>query len=261
MAVFCISSWCGATPSGPHSRAKPRATSLPPREDVVRTLRGRRRVVTVVGLLCACAVAACNAIGAEAPVTLPDPIVDEPVAMSKGQPTAVFAAGCFWGIEAVFKHVKGVKSATSGYSGGTAATAHYDMVGTGRTGHAESVKVTYDRSQITYGQLLKVLFSVAHDPTELNRQGPDEGTQYRSALFVATADQKRIAEAYINQLNQAKAFKRPIVTEVISLTAFYEAEDYHQDYVANHPDSRYVMTFDLPKLDHLRKQFPDLYRR
>ena len=207
------------------------------------------------------ALMACGTVGAEAPVPLPDPLADEPVAMSKGQPTAVFAGGCFWGIEAVFKHVKGVKDVKSGYTGGSAATAHYEIIGSGRTGHAESVRIVYDRSQITYGQLLKVLFSVAHDPTQLDRQGPDEGSQYRSAIFVSTPDQKRIADAYISQLNQAKVFKRPIVTAVVSLGTFYEAEDYHQDYVANHPESLYVRTFDLPKLDNLRKQFPDLYKR
>jgi peptide-methionine (S)-S-oxide reductase len=232
-------------------------------EEIVRRQRGRRYLAAELGLalLCLSATVACKAVGANGPVSLPDPLADEPVAMSKGQPTAVFAGGCFWGIEAVFEHVKGVTHVASGYSGGTAATAHYDVVGSARTGHAESVRLTYDRSQITYGQLLKVLFSVAHDPTELNRQGPDEGPQYRSVIFAASADQKRIAEAYIKQLSQGKVFKRPIVTEVVSLTAFYEAEDVHQDYVANHPNSPYVRMYDLPKLEQLRTQFPDLYRR
>jgi peptide-methionine (S)-S-oxide reductase len=203
---------------------------------------------------------ACDSVVAESSVALPDPLTDEPVAMSKGQPTAVFAGGCFWGVEAVFDHLKGVKTATAGYSGGSATTATYEIVSDGRTGHAESVKVTYDRSQITYGQLLKVFFSVAHDPTERNRQGPDEGTQYRSVIFTASADQKRIAEAYIAQLNQEKVFKRPIGTEITDLAGFYEAEAYHQNYVANNPRSAYVRAYDLPKLDHLRKQFPDWYK-
>jgi peptide-methionine (S)-S-oxide reductase len=217
------------------------------------------QITACVALLSAIFVG-CEAVGANGPVSLPDPVVDETVAMSRNQPTAVFAGGCFWGIEAVFEHVKGVRSAVSGYAGGVAATAHYDIVGSGRTGHAESVKLTYDRSQITYGQLLKVFFSVAHDPTEHDRQGPDEGTQYRSVVFAETAEQKRIAEAYINQLNQAHLFKRPMATEVAGPTPFYEAEDYHQDYVVHNPTSPYVVAYDLPKLDHLRKQFPDLHK-
>jgi peptide-methionine (S)-S-oxide reductase len=213
-----------------------------------------------LALLCACALAACSAIRAQGPVNLPDPEVDEPVAMSKGQPTAVFAGGCFWGIEAIFEHVKGVKEATSGYAGGDAATANYDTVSSGRTAHAESVRLKYDRSQITYGQLLKVFFSVGLDPTELNRQGPDEGPQYRSVLFVTNAEQKRVAEAYIAQLNQAKVFKRPIVTQVVPLTEYFLAESYHQDFVEKNPTNRYVAMFDLPKLEHLKKQFPQLYK-
>ena len=216
--------------------------------------------MALVAFACVGVFTGCDTVGANEPLLLPDPVTDEPVAMSKGQPIAVFAGGCFWGVEAVFDHLKGVKKATTGYSGGSAATAHYDIVSDGRTGHAESVRVTYDRSQITYGQLLKVFFSVAHDPTERNRQGPDQGTQYRSVIFAATADQKRIADAYIAQLNQAKVFKRLIATEVVSLATFYEAEGYHQDYVANNPGSAYVRAYDLPKLDHLRKQFPDWYR-
>jgi peptide-methionine (S)-S-oxide reductase len=213
-----------------------------------------------LALLCACALAACSAIRAQGPVNLPDPEVDEPVAMSKGQPTAVFAGGCFWGIEAIFEHVKGVKEATSGYAGGDAATANYDTVSSGRTGHAESVRLKYDRSQITYGQLLKVFFSVGLDPTELDRQGPDEGPQYRSVLFVTNAEQKRVAEAYIAQLNQAKVFKRPIVTQVMPLSEYFLAEIYHQDFVEKNPTNRYVAMFDLPKLEHLKKQFPQLYK-
>jgi len=194
-----------------------------------------------------------------AAVVLPDPAVDEPVAASKGQPAAVFAGGCFWGVDAVFKHVRGVTRVTSGYAGGSASTAVYDIVGTGRTGHAESVEILYDRSQITYGQLLKIFFSIAHDPTELNRQGPDVGPQYRSAIFFASGEQRRIGQAYIEQLNAARAFPRPIVTEVAPLKAFYQAEPYHQNYVARHPDIPYIRVYDLPKVEHLRIQFPDLY--
>jgi peptide-methionine (S)-S-oxide reductase len=190
---------------------------------------------------------------------LPDPATDVPKAAVKGQATAVFAGGCFWGVDAVFKHVKGVTSATSGYSGGASTTAHYELVGTGATGHAEAVQVVYDPSQISYGQLLRVFFSVAHDPTQLNRQGPDVGTQYRSAIFYADPDQQRVAKAYIAQLEQAKSFSQPIVTEVAPLNAFYPAEAYHQNYLAQHPENMYIVINDLPKIGELRKQFPDLY--
>jgi peptide-methionine (S)-S-oxide reductase len=190
---------------------------------------------------------------------LPDPATDVPKAAGKGQATAVFAGGCFWGVDAVFKHVKGVTSATSGYSGGASKTAQYELVGTGATGHAEAVQVVYDPSQISYGQLLRVFFSVAHDPTQLNRQGPDVGTQYRSAIFYADPDQQRVAKAYIAQLEQAKSFSRPIVTEVAPLNAFYPAEAYHQNYLAQHPENMYIVINDLPKIGELRKQFPDLY--
>jgi peptide-methionine (S)-S-oxide reductase len=200
---------------------------------------------------------ACNA--ATASVRIPDPVVDAPLAAEKGEQTAVIAGGCFWGIEAVFKHVKGVINATSGYSGGSAKTANYDLVSTGETGHAESVRITYDPSQISYGQLLKVFFSVAHDPTQLNRQGPDTGTQYRSAIFYSNEDQKRIAQGYIDQLNQAKVFERSIVTKVVALDSFYKAEAYHQDYAARHPNEPYIRFHDLPKVENLRKEFPDLY--
>jgi peptide-methionine (S)-S-oxide reductase len=190
---------------------------------------------------------------------LPDPSVDAPKASTKGQSTAVFAGGCFWGVDAVFKHVKGVIGATSGYSGGSAASAKYPLVGTGMTGHAESVEVVYDPSQVTYGQLLRVFFSVAHDPTQLNRQGPDYGTQYRSAIFFASPEQQRIAQAYISQLQAAKAFPQPIVTEVVPLKAFYAAEDYHQNYLALHPESPYIVYNDMPKLTALKTQLPELY--
>jgi peptide-methionine (S)-S-oxide reductase len=200
---------------------------------------------------------ACNA--ASAAVRIPNPVVDSPLATTKGEQTAVIAGGCFWGIEAVFKHVKGVIGATSGYSGGSAKTAQYDMVSAGDTGHAESVRITYDPSQISYGQLLKVFFSVAHDPTQLNRQGPDAGTQYRSAIFYSNEEQKRIAQGYIDQLNQAKVFESSIVTQVVALDSFYKAEAYHQDYAARHPNEPYIRFHDLPKVENLRKEFPDLY--
>ncbi len=193
-------------------------------------------------------------------VSLPSPSGDDALATTKGQQTAVFAGGCFWGIQAVFAHLKGVIRSTSGYSGGTAATATYEKVCSGRTGHAEAVEVIYDPSQITYGKLLQVLFSVAHDPTELNRQGPDVGTQYRSAIFYTSEDQKRIALAYVDQLNQDKAFPRPIVTQISALDAFYPAEDYHQDYVENNPNNMYIVINDMPKVAQLRKQFPELYK-
>ena len=174
--------------------------------------------------------------------------------------TAVFAGGCFWGVDAVYKHLKGVKKVVSGYSGGSAATARYEMVGSGMTGHAESVEVTFDPSQIAYTDLLKVFFAVAHDPTELNRQGPDVGTQYRSAIFYTSAQQKDFAERYIAQLRAAKAFSKPIVTQVAALDKFYPAEAYHQNYLALHPNQPYIVYNDLPKLEALKKEFPDWYR-
>ncbi len=189
----------------------------------------------------------------------PSPAVDSPKASQSGKQTMVVAGGCFWGIQAVFQHVKGVANATSGYSGGQANTAEYELVSSGQTGHAESVKVTYDPSQITYGELLKIFFSVAHDPTELNRQGPDEGTQYRSVIFYNGDEQKRIAEAYIAQLDAAKVFSNKIVTQVVPLKGFYTAEAYHQDYASNHPTDGYIMFNDAPKVSHLRKAFPELY--
>jgi len=190
----------------------------------------------------------------------PNPAVDAALATTKGEQTAVLAGGCFWGVEAVFEHVKGVTRAESGYAGGSADAAQYETVSSGRTGHAESVQITYDPSQITYGQLLKVFFAVAHDPTELNRQGPDIGTQYRSAIFYKNEEQKRIAESYIAQLNQARIFSQKIVTQVVPLNSFFEAESYHQNYLVNHPNEPYIVYNDLPKLANLRKQLPELYR-
>jgi len=201
---------------------------------------------------------ACNV--ATATISIPDPVLDAPLAATKGQQTVVLAGGCFWGIQAVFEHVKGVIDVKAGYSGGSADAAHYEIVSSGQTGHAESVRIVYDPSQITYGQLLKVFFSVAHNPTQFNRQGPDAGTQYRSAVFYSGEEQKHIAEAYIDQLNKAKVFDRSIATEVVALKAFYEAEAYHQDYAVHHPNEPYIVMNDLPKVASLRKQFPNLYR-
>jgi peptide-methionine (S)-S-oxide reductase len=193
------------------------------------------------------------------PATIPDPADDAPLAKSKGEQTAVLAGGCFWGVQAVFQHVRGVTSVKSGYSGGPADKAKYEMVSDGDTGHAESVRITFDPSQISYGQLLKVFFAVAHDPTQLNRQGPDHGTQYRSAIFYANAEQKRIAQAYIAQLDRAQTFSQKIVTQVVALDSFYEAEAYHQDYATLHPDDSYIVINDLPKVENLRKQLPKLF--
>jgi len=190
----------------------------------------------------------------------PDPAVD-PAPAKAGTQTAVLAGGCFWGVEAVFEKLNGVSEAVSGYAGGSRATAHYEVVGTGTTGHAESVQVTYDPSVISYGKLLKVFFAVAHDPTELNRQGPDEGTQYRSSIFYATPQQQEVAEAYIRQLSAAKVFNKAIVTKVVPLEGFYPAEGYHQNFLVQHPDYPYIVYNDLPKLDHLKKEFPELLRR
>jgi peptide-methionine (S)-S-oxide reductase len=212
-----------------------------------------------VFLLAAGIFAACRASGGAGKV-LPAPAVDSAVAPAAGEETVVLAGGCFWGIQAVFEHLKGVTRAVSGYSGGSAKTADYETVSEGRTGHAESVEVTYDPSQITFGRLLQVFFSVAHDPTEFNRQGPDTGTQYRSVIFYRSPEQKGIAEAYIAQLDRAGAFPRPIVTQVVALKGFYPAEQYHQDYAARHPDNPYIVYNDAPKLTHLQQQFPELYR-
>jgi peptide-methionine (S)-S-oxide reductase len=212
---------------------------------------------------CAAAVllAACNLAGARSnPVALPDPKLDIPRAAKPGKAVAVFAGGCFWGVEAVFEHVRGVKDATSGYSGGGALSARYQLVGTGRTGHAESVRVTYDPSQVTYGQLLKVFFSVAHDPTQLDRQSPDVGPQYRSEVFTASKAQRDVATAYIAQLDAAKVFDKRIATRVEPLDGFYPAEAYHQDYLRLHPDEPYIVYNDAPKLVELKRLFPALYR-
>lgn len=189
---------------------------------------------------------------------LPDPKVDE--APTPGTETAVLGGGCFWGVEAVFEHVRGVEDVVSGYAGGDASSATYRRVSSGRTDHAESVRITYDPSQVTYGQLLKVFFEVAHDPTQLNRQGPDVGTQYRSAIFYRSEEQKRIAEAYIAQLDASGIYSDPIVTQVAPLEGFYDAEAYHQDYLPRHPTQPYILIHDQPKLTELERRLPELYR-
>ncbi len=181
-------------------------------------------------------------------------------ASSKGEQTTVFSGGCFWGVDAVFKHVKGVSKVVSGYAGGTVPNPTYEMVSTGTTGYAESAEVTYDPSKVSYDQLLKVFFYVAHDPTEVNRQGPDEGTQYRSMIFYTTEDQHRAAQAYIAKLDQEKAFPKPIATQVAPLAHFYPAEEYHQNFLERNPDNPYIVYNDMPKLEHLQSQCPDLYK-
>jgi peptide-methionine (S)-S-oxide reductase len=190
---------------------------------------------------------------------IPALTADVPLAKQPGKETAVFAGGCFWGVQSVFQRVKGVLSTTAGYSGGTAKTATYKQVVTETTGHAESVQVIFDPSRITYGQLLRIYFSVAHDPTQLNRQGPDVGTSYRSAIFYTNEEQEKTAKAYIAQLDQAKVFPSRIVTEVTPLKAFYRAEDYHQDYAYYNPDNPYIQVCDRPKIDALKQQFPELF--
>jgi peptide-methionine (S)-S-oxide reductase len=203
--------------------------------------------------------AASLALVLASPAPFPDPAVDNPLAASPEQESIVVAGGCFWGVQAVYQHLKGVVSATSGYAGGTARTATYDVVSSGTTGHAESVRVVFDRSQISLGRILKVFFAVAHDPTQLNRQGPDEGTQYRSAVFFSDTAQKKVAEAYVAQLADAKVFKRRIVTQIAPLDAFYPAEAYHQDYASKHPFDPYIVINDRPKVENLRRLFPQAY--
>lgn len=218
-----------------------------------------RPLAHLVALALLAGLAACSASAAERPV--PAPAVDAPrVTTPHGDRTAVLAGGCFWGMQAVFEHVRGVRHVWAGYTGGSAATAHYDDVSDGDTGHAESVELRFDPSVVSYGQLLQVYFAVAHDPTELNRQGPDSGTQYRSEIFYASPMQRHIAEAYIAQLTAAKVFAAPIVTRVAPLHTFYMGEAYHQDYVRLHPDNLYVAINDAPKLTRLKRLFPALYQ-
>jgi peptide-methionine (S)-S-oxide reductase len=213
------------------------------------------------GVLCAAIVVA-SGIGrvVAAPTTLPGAELDDTAASGQGRSSVVLAGGCFWGVEEVFQHVNGVVDAVSGYAGGDARTANYETVSSGTSGHAESVKVTYDPAKITLGQILQVFFSVAHDPTQLNRQGPDVGPQYRSAIFFANERQQRIAKAYVDQLEASRVFRRRIETELVPLKAFYEAEEHHQDFAAKNPYHRYILLVDKPKVDNLKKEFPSLYR-
>jgi len=197
---------------------------------------------------------------AEAATQIPAPSFSAPAESGSEARTIVLAGGCFWGVQGVFQHTKGVLNAVSGYAGGSKASASYMMVGSGMTGHAEAVAVTYDPRQISYGQLLQIYFSVVHDPTQLNRQGPDSGTQYRSAVFYADATQQQLANAYIAQLDAAKVYRSRIVTRLEPLNGFYPAEDYHQDYATLHPESGYIRSFDLPKIANLKKLFPQWYR-
>ncbi len=210
----------------------------------------------IAALLVLTAAASCSGAPSS---PLPAAKTDVSLASHTEKAKAVFAGGCFWGIQSVFERVKGVTETTAGYAGGTSATATYSQVTTETTGHAESVEVVYDPSKITYGQLLRIFFSVAHDPTQLNRQGPDVGTSYRSAIFYLSDEQKKIASAYIDQLNQAGVFPKPIVTELTPLKGFYRAEDYHQDYALYHPDNPYIQVCDRPKIEALRKQFPEYF--
>lgn len=216
-------------------------------------------ILAGVGVL-AWATARPNEGRANAKAVFPKPALDAPLASEKSQETAVVSGGCFWGIQGVFQHVKGVISATSGYSGGAADTANYEDVSTGSTGHAESVKIFFDASKISYGQILMVFFSVGHNPTELDYQGPDYGTQYRSSIFYSSEQQKKIAENYIAQLGAAKIYSQPIVTKVVPLQAFFPAENYHQNYLKLHPYEPYIVINDLPKISSLKNEFPELYR-
>jgi peptide-methionine (S)-S-oxide reductase len=229
---------------------------------VVTSKSTRSAVLLFAATLAVMVCAACTGAGprAVASAPIPAPAVDEPSSGPGTSETAVLAGGCFWGVQGVFQHVKGVSQAVSGYAGGDASTAQYETVGTGTTGHAESVRITYDPSQVTFGQLLHVFFSVVNDPTELNRQGPDVGEQYRSAIFPQNDVQKKVADAYIAQLNQAKVFDAPVVTRTDKDSGFFPAEDYHQDYLNSHPTAAYIAVNDMPKVDALREQFPELYR-
>jgi len=212
-------------------------------------------VTAAVWMACAVAYGSSQAAPAPSP-----PKTDVPATGTTGVQTAVFAGGCFWGVDAVFKHVKGVSEVESGYAGGAANTARYDRVSSGSTGHAEAVRIRFNPAQVTYQQLLHIFFSVAHDPTQLNRQGPDAGSQYRSAIFYTDTDQEKISQSFIQQLTATRTFRKPIVTQVVPLQEFYPAENYHQNYLALHPNQPYIVFNDLPKLNHLRSQFPALYQ-
>jgi len=222
----------------------------------------RPAVLAVVLIVAVMAAGACGDAPfprAAASATIPGPLIDEPAGTPGASETAVLAGGCFWGVQGVFQHVRGVSQAVSGYAGGEASTAQYSTVETGTTGHAESVRITYDPSQVKFGQLLHIFFAVVHDPTELNRQGPDVGNQYRSAIFPQSDAQQKIADAYIAQLNQAKVFDAPVVTRTDRDSGFFPAEDYHQDYLARHPNQPYIVFNDMPKLAALKEQFPARY--
>jgi peptide-methionine (S)-S-oxide reductase len=222
--------------------------------------RTRTTAVSVGILVLASAIWMASAGGAEPAVALPAPAADEAPAPGATTETAVLAGGCFWGVQGVFQHVQGVTGAVSGYAGGEAGTASYEKVGTGATGHAEAVRVSFDPRRISYGRLLQIYFSVAHNPTELNRQGPDHGTQYRSAVFPGTAEQARVARGYIEQLNRANSFGQPLATTVEPLKGFYAAEAYHQDFLALNPRHPYIAVNDLPKVENLKRMFPASYR-
>jgi peptide-methionine (S)-S-oxide reductase len=216
---------------------------------------------TLLGLAAAGIISQCSAFsfgGAEKAVVIPPPALDE-TTQTRSE-TAVFAGGCFWGVQGVFQHVKGVKNAVSGYAGGAANTAQYERVSNGNTGHAESVEVTFDPAQVSYGTLLQIYFSVAHNPTELNRQGPDSGTQYRSAIFTKSTEQQRVAQAYITQLDAAHAFDKPIVTKLETFNGFYPAEEEHQDFLTEHPTYPYIVINDLPKVAQLKQLYPNRYQ-
>ncbi len=235
------------------------ASDIGPRSACV-SVRPLLRAALLVMLGAAGLLASSHGRAAEPAVTIPAPALDEPSAGAGATEEAVLAGGCFWGVQGVFQHVKGVISAVSGYAGGDKATAHYEIVGSGTTGHAESVRIVFDPRQISYGRILQIYFSVVHDPTQLNRQGPDVGTQYRSAIFTETAEQAKVGKAYIAQLNQARVFDAAIVTKISELKGFYPAEGYHQNYLTLHPESPYIEFVDLPKIDNLRRLFADVYR-
>ncbi|HTP93329.1 MAG TPA: peptide-methionine (S)-S-oxide reductase MsrA [Xanthobacteraceae bacterium] len=223
-------------------------------------MAGERKILGALLLVAIIGLGATWARAEEPAVVIPPPALDETAPAGGGTQTVVLAGGCFWGVQAVFQHTKGVTNAVSGYAGGQKDTAHYEMVGTGRTGHAESVEVTFDPHQITYGKILQIYFSVAHNPTELNFQGPDHGTQYRSDIFYANDEQKRVAEAYIAQLDKAHVFRAPIVTKLEALSGFYPAEAYHQDFAVLHPSYPYIVFNDAPKVENLKRIFADVYR-
>jgi peptide-methionine (S)-S-oxide reductase len=224
------------------------------------TMHIQLKTTATVLALAACGWACRVGAAASAQTAIPAPKIDTPAAEATGLQTAVLAGGCFWGLQGMFEHVEGVTKVVAGYSGGTPETAHYEMVGTERTGHAESVEITFDPKRISYGQLLRLFFSAAHDPTQLDRQGPDTGPSYRSEIFFESPAQERIARAYVAQLTQATVFSAPIVTKIEPLKGFYPAEDYHQDFLVRNPTYPYIVINDLPKIDHLKRAYPEIYR-